>query len=396
MKAVALGGCGGMGRYAVPAVLAYDFVEEVVIADLDGERAAAFAQDCGPKATSIALDVTNADALAKVLSGADIVLNTTGPFYRLGVPILRAAIQAGCHYIDINDDWEPTLEMLDLDEEARQTGITAIVGVGASPGVSNLLAIKAMGQLDSVEDVITGWGFGGGPAQAFDREGSATGHGAPSAPSAALVHWMYQCSGKIRLLRDGKFLDVAPIEELKIEYPGIGTSTAWTVGHPEAVTLPRSRPGLRNSYNVMCGSRRVVDAVRGIAAEIDAGRLTAIQGAQLLVSPAARRPSPEPISPTPKEPRLPPLFALARGTRNGKPASVGTTVLGMPPGGMGGATGVPMAVALAMVARGVITRRGVFAPEDVIDPDAFFDELAPLCNPPLADSRAVVLITRSG
>lgn len=402
MRVVALGGCGGMGRYAVPTVSTYDFVDEVVVADLDGERAASFAKECGPKATSVALDVEDADALAKVLSGADVVLNTTGPFYRLGVPILHAAIQARCHYIDINDDWEPTLEMLSLDGEARQAGITAIVGMGASPGVSNLLAVKAMSQLDSVEDLITGWSFGGGAivgAAPSDREGGAP-QGGPPAPSAALVHWMHQCSGKIRLLRDGKFVDVAPIDEMKIEYPGIGTSTAWTVGHPEAVTLPLSRPGLCNSYNVMYGARSVIDAVRAIAAEIDAGRLTAVQGAQLLVSPAARQPRPEPASesgpPPPKEPRLPPMFALARGTRGGKHTSVGATVLGMPSGGMGGSTGVPMAVGLSLFAGGKIDRRGVCAPESVVDPDAFFDELAPLCSPPLADSRAMLLVTTSG
>jgi len=48
---------------------------------------------------------------------------------------------------------------------------------------------------------------------------------------------------------------------------------------------------------------------------------------------------------------------------------------------MGGVTGVPLATALAMFAGGKIGRRGVFAPEGAIDPDAFFDELAPLCTP---------------
>jgi saccharopine dehydrogenase-like NADP-dependent oxidoreductase len=89
------------------------------------------------------------------------------------------------------------------------------------------------------------------------------------------------------------------------------------------------------------------------------------------------------------------MFALARGTRDGKLASVGATVLGMPSGGMGGATGVPMAVALSMFASGKIDRRGACAPESVIDPDPFFDALAPLCTPPLADGQAMVLISKS-
>ena len=38
MKVIALGGCGGMGRYAVRTALGYDFVKEILIADLDEKR----------------------------------------------------------------------------------------------------------------------------------------------------------------------------------------------------------------------------------------------------------------------------------------------------------------------------------------------------------------------
>lgn len=396
MKIVALGGCGDMGRYAVRTAVTFDFVDEVVVADIDGGRAAAFAGECGSKATSAAVDVEDRQALARVLSGADAVLNTVGPFYRLGVPVLRAAIEVGCHYFDINDDWEPTEEMLQLDEEARKADITAVVGIGASPGVSNLLAVKAISRLDSVEDVMTGWGFGGG-AGASAESGAGSNHQVPQ-PSAALVHWMHQCSGKIRVLRDGRFVDVPPLEEMMVEFPGVGVGTVWSVGHPEAVTLPRWRTDISNCFNVMFGSRRVIDAVRSVAAEIDAGRLTPERGAQLLLSPPPREESPEagPDASAPQQPRLPPLFATANGTRGGKPATAGATVLAMPSGGMGGATGVPMAVALSLFAEGKINRRGVSTPEIAIDPDTFFDALAPLCAPPRAGSGDVLLVNTSG
>jgi saccharopine dehydrogenase-like NADP-dependent oxidoreductase len=385
-----------MGRYAVRAALTYDFVGEVVVADIDGDRAAAFAGECGPKATSAAVDVENGEALAGALSDADVVLNTVGPFYRLGVPVLRAAIEAGCHYLDINDDWEPTEEMLKLDEEARKTDITAIVGIGASPGVSNLLAVKAISQLDSVEDVMTGWGFGGGAA-ASEESGAASGQQPPQ-PSAALVHWMHQCSGKIRVLRDARFVDVPPLEEMMVEFPGVSVGTVWSVGHPEAVTLPRWRPDISNCFNVMFGPPRVIDAVRSIAAEIDAGRLTPDQGAQLLLTPPPREESTEtgPDAPASQQPRLPPLFATANGLRQGKPTTAGAAVLAMPSGGMGGATGVPMAVALSLFADGKIGRRGVSTPETAIDPDTFFDALAPLCTPPRTGSDDMLLINTSG
>ena len=155
MKVVALGGAGGMGRVAARTAATLDVTSVLVVADLDGEAAERLAAECGPGASALPVDVTDEAALRRLLGETDVVLNTTGPFYRFGVPILRAAIDARCHYLDINDDWEPTLEMLALDSEARSAGVTAIVGLGASPGISNLLAVSAMRDLDEVTDLVT-------------------------------------------------------------------------------------------------------------------------------------------------------------------------------------------------------------------------------------------------
>ena len=46
--------------------------------------------------------------------------------------------------------------------------------------------------------------------------------------------------------------------------------------------------------------------------------------------------------------------------------------------------------------RGAIDRRGVLAPEDAIDPDPFFDALAPHCAPPIESGEKLILVTTSG
>ncbi len=83
---------------------------------------------------------------------------------------------------------------------------------------------------------------------------------------------------------------------------------------------------------------------------------------------------------------LPPLYALAIGSRDGAPRRCGALVLGGPPGGMGGATGVPLAIGLALLESGKIKRRGVMAPEGAFDSDAFFEIAAPYCIAPGAFS----------
>ncbi|QOW25583.1 hypothetical protein [Lysobacter sp. H23M47] len=59
------------------------------------------------------------------------------------MPTLKSAIEAGCHYVDIRDDAQPTVDMLELHEQASQAGIVALVGCGVSPGTLNVLARDA-------------------------------------------------------------------------------------------------------------------------------------------------------------------------------------------------------------------------------------------------------------
>jgi saccharopine dehydrogenase-like NADP-dependent oxidoreductase len=409
IRVVALGGCGGMGQFAVRTALGFDFVNEIVIADRDQARAREFAERCGPKTSSVGVDVVDEAALAKVLEGADVVMTTVGPYYRFGLPVLRASIRAGCHYLDINDDWEPTLEMLELDEEANKAGITAVIGMGASPGLSNLLAVKAMGELDKVDDLVTGWGTGGRDEELSGEPGEG------GTLRAATEHWIHQLTGKIRVRRDGEYKDASPFEEVTVDYPGVGLVTTHTVGHPEPITLPLFRPEIRNSWNVMNMPPYVIETMRWVSGQVDAGRMSVDEATdqvnyvlmggegwvKLLLSRLGRRMFVQYLLASRKKiPYIATLFAYAAGTKDGKPRRVGTRLAAEPFGGMqhetmGGVTGVPLATALAMFAKGKIGRWGVFAPEGAIDPDAFFDELAPLCTPKKKDAKELVEISIS-
>ncbi len=385
MKVVALGGCGEVGRYATATAMKYGFVEELVIADRDGESAARVAQSLGTRATFKRIDATSSKELVELFKQADVVLNTVGPFYRFGVPILEAAIEAGCDYFDICDDWEPTLKMLELNDRAREAGITAIIGMGVSPGLTNLLAAMALTQLDSADDVITGWNL-----ESMEDEEIAGDEGG----NAAIEHWIHQCTGNIRVHRDGGLADVKPLQRLDIDYPDLGMIETWTVGHPEAVTLPLTFQELKGSRNVMILPRSVLHVLRAVTGAVDRGWIEVETGAKVIVGlgravvPAIQLKARlirrfrksgngkvhgrnERTATT----RKPQLFALATGERDGVVTSTSAAVHAVPEGGMGAATGVPLATVLPFLENGSIDRSGVLTPESVIEPDEFFSEL---------------------
>jgi len=96
-----------------------------------------------------------------------------------------------------------------------------------------------------------------------------------------------------------------------------------------------------------------------------------------------------------RTPKLPPLFAVALGRKADRPAACAAALLSAPPVGMGGATGVPLAVGLAVLRPDQGAKRGVFAPEAILDAKAFLDRLAPYCRPVKTGAADLVLVSRS-
>jgi saccharopine dehydrogenase-like NADP-dependent oxidoreductase len=376
MRVVALGGCGVIGAAAVKATLEVTEAEEIVVADQNGQAARNMAEALGDRVTWAEVDVEDAAGIESLLADRDIVLNTVGPYYRFGLPVLKAAIRSNSHYVDINDDWEPTLDMLECHTEARQAGITAIVGLGISPGIVNLMAVRAMRELDTVDTIVTVWSL-----DAIIREymEAAPQEGSTDAPGAAAEHAMHQASGTIRVYRDGAFADVEPLQEVVLEYPGIGPVTTYTFGHPEPVTLPRVREDLLNSYNAMYGSPALIDLLRMAATAINSGEMDASQAAESMGEVGLDKVLFGGEGDAPKVPRR---FALAKGKSGGIPKTVAVGLPTQPPGGSGVGIGLAAALGVRVLEQRLVTEHGVFAPEDVLDPDGFLDMFARHCDPP--------------
>lgn len=366
-RILVIGGAGEMGAYACRALAKADEVGEVLVADRDEPRAAKLADELGPTATPLGLDISDPDALARALADVDIVLNTTGPFYRFGREVLSAAIAAGTNYLDICDDWEPTLEMLELDDEARAAGVTAVIGMGASPGTSNLLAVLAMNECDTVDRLFTAWRAGGLPR--------VTPENPEPPPTAALEHWVHNCTEPIKFWHDGGLADGYALGEMTLAYPGVGQDPVWVCGHPEPLTIPRVRPEIRESYNVMTSRRGLMEAITRIAERVKSGELDVPAASSKLIfepNTAGRAAGPAPS--------LPNLFAVAEGTKGGTAIRVGATPLAIPNANMGEMTGYPLAIATLMMVRGQVDNPGVHGPEGAIDPEIYFTELGKLAD----------------
>ncbi|MBI4261641.1 MAG: saccharopine dehydrogenase NADP-binding domain-containing protein [Actinobacteria bacterium] len=153
MVLIAVLGAGAMGGSAARLLARHDDVDLVVV-DADGRRAEAVVGAVG-RGEARASDAA-AGGLAGALGGADAVACCLP--YRLNLEAMEAALAARVPYADLGGLFHMTLRQLELDARFREAGLPAVVGIGACPGLSNLMAALAAERLDDVRsiDIIDG------------------------------------------------------------------------------------------------------------------------------------------------------------------------------------------------------------------------------------------------
>ena len=398
MKILAIGGCGSMGRYAMRAIQNFRAIEEIIIADINKETAEVFADNLNHKVSAIRLDVNDASALKQAMEHINIVVNTCGPYFKFGAPILSAAISSGCNYIDICDDWEPTIDMMKLDAKAKSAGVSATIGLGASPGLTNLMALIAIRELDEVTKVYTGWDIGG---TSLDENAMQ------QSENAAMMHGVEQMTGRVKVFQDGDFKMVRPLKKINVKYPGLTNFNGNIFGHPEAVTFPHYFPKLQDSINLAHGGHADFFILKFIMSLVNLRLLSKEKAAHLFSLLEGEQSSQK----RHKGVDYPPvMYGFAHGIKNGIPASVGVCIPSDTEDsdmneqikniGMGEITGIPLACGIKMLAEGRINEVGVLAPEaGHIEPHGFiakvFEEISDVLGLPNGSLDDSIRITRS-
>ena len=228
-KIAVLGGCGAVGSVAARAIA--DQGHQVVLADRNTTRAAELAAEWGDdKASVFELDAFDSASVSDAIAGCDAVLNCVGPFYKTVETVLGAVIEAGIDYVDVCDDVDVTDGVLGMDAKAKEAGVTALIGMGSSPGATNLLAKFAHDVLmDSTDSVDIFHAHGGEP---FEGPG-------------VIGHRFHCMSIDIPMFLDGELQYVKYFEpggialREKFTFPVLGDEVLlYPYPHPEQVTLP--------------------------------------------------------------------------------------------------------------------------------------------------------------
>ncbi len=374
MHIIVLGGAGAMGRITVRALTEYADVDQVTLADYSEERAHEVASSLNSAKIQVRrVDVTNESELRSLLRGADVILNAVD--YVFNMPVLRACIAEHVHYADLGGLFHVSRQMLALHEEAQSAGITAIAGIGGTPGITNMLACAAVERLDSVDSIQVQLGCA-----------DSTPSTAPLVAPYSIRTILDEFTKEPQIFQDGTWHAQPPLsgqEELLFPDP-VGRATAIFSLHSECATFPLSF----RKKNVGYVSFKIAfpgDFLHKLKFLVDLGLGSADPISVRGVSVAPRDVLARLLEAFPAEQVEPQdcdvLRVVTKGLASGVPTEIMNQVFVLPYkrwGVSAGAldTGVPLAIAGHLLANGEITRRGVMGPELCVPLEPFFRALA--------------------
>ncbi|MFN2490575.1 MAG: saccharopine dehydrogenase family protein [Actinomycetota bacterium] len=238
-------GAGGVGSALVAVARRRNFIEHLVLTDIDQARAERALGAHGEHEIAAALDASDREAIAACARAerVDAIVNAVDP--RFNPPIFDAAFDAGCTYLDMamtlsephpEEPYSLTgVKLGDAQLEAHQrwtdARLLALVGIGVEPGLSDVFARYAADHLFSSIDEI-----GVRDGANLEVEGHAF------APTFSIWTTIEEClNPPVIYERDRGWYTTPPFSEPEIfEFPeGIGPVECVNVEHEEVLLVPR-------------------------------------------------------------------------------------------------------------------------------------------------------------
>jgi saccharopine dehydrogenase (NAD+, L-lysine-forming) len=249
---VLLVGAGGVGEAIAVLAKERTWLEEMVIADYDSERAKKVYDKVGDngKFKVEQIDARDKERIIQVARKheTDLVMNAVSNFYN--DTIFDAAFEANCHYLDMAmSDSGENMGSYQWKQATKweEKGLLAILGNGMDPGVSDVFAKYAFTELfDQIDEIGI-------------RDGSSLeASGYDFAPTFSIVDAIEECTDPPLVWEKKRGWYTLPLfKNMEMfNFPeGIGELEVVDIEHEEVVLIPRYIPCNKVTFKYGLGEK---------------------------------------------------------------------------------------------------------------------------------------------
>jgi hypothetical protein len=259
-RILVLGAYGFFGN-RICAALAKNPRIQLILAGRDLAKATAAAYQLGLRANHAReVDATHPQlALHLRKLGVTTLIHTAGPFQDQGYDVARAAIKAGCHYIDLADGRAFVNGIHTLDAEARAADVSVISGASSLPALTAAVVDRYRGEFSQLDAI---------------RIGITSGAVLPGVATMRAI--LGYCGKPFRTLEDGAWIDVYGwLDTKQHEFPkAVGPRYLSRCDVPDLDALPQRYAGVKTvSFHAGFASGTGHRLVERLAMLVKEGRL---------------------------------------------------------------------------------------------------------------------------
>jgi lysine 6-dehydrogenase len=369
MRVLVLGGAGAVCKETTRDLATYSSFEEIVVADANLAAVETLIGSIGDKRLkALPFNADDYDGMLQLFPEFDVVAN--GLPFKYDLPVNQACVAVGVNGLDLSSE-DPQFQ---LHEEALGKDMVFIPGVGATPGITNMMVARAADVLDAMEEV-----------EIFFAAFRCL---APAPGLLATTLWEFVPEEEDRAevyFEDGTWHPTPPLSGgIDVTFHDqIGTQTVYYVPHDESQSMPRSYPSLRRAAVRGCFPPHVMALMGALmrggfltsrVVQLDETAMPAVDAVRALLWD-------NPIS------RENPVWAYGLvvevlGERAGRRVKCSYRTDHPPQEVWGGEAayfknvGIPLAIGAELIATGQVSARGVLPPEISLPVAPFFEALA--------------------
>ncbi len=379
MRTLVLGASGQIGAYTVQDLV--EFYKADVIAssrNLSNVKKAMTDLKIADRVKFAELDASDTSAVVDLARAEKIDTVVNCAWYQTNLSVMDACLRAGAHYTDLGGFFDTTLKQLQLDQKYRDANLNATIGLGSTPGLTNIAGAAGAAKLERVETI-----------NIYCTWGNTLPVKEPGWPGYSIRTFMDEFTQEPVMLLDGKHVKQPVLSgetAVSMQDP-IGKITAYYVKHSEPATMGRYiGKGCRNvTFRIgfpstdLATFRTLKNLGFADTDEIQAGssKISPLDYLTVMYQRAIARSRGEPL---PNEEYEYDAFRIdVIGSVKDSPATVTYYIITWndPERGLTSArdTAVPPSIVSQWQATQKIRSAGVLPAEAVVDPIPFFHEL---------------------
>ena len=235
MKLAVLGGAGKMGSGVVRDLVSKESrdVEKVIVVDTTLRKMEMLVEELRDKRLEVArLDVTVKESILDLLKEVDVCVNTVPTFAGHQMDLFHCCLETRCPYLDLGGMAIYTEKQKAEHEEWVKEGVPAILGLGADPGMSNIIVKAVADKLNKIDKISLYWG-----AKVIGPESPVF------VPPYNILTLLGEYAHTSKQFMDGKLVELPPQSGKQPLDLGKPFDKMWFIHtqHSEPITVPFSR-----------------------------------------------------------------------------------------------------------------------------------------------------------